>query len=141
MSNLKISQEVPLIASLPPLSQGVATRSTGWVAAKDFFNFMAVIKSGVMGAGGTLDAKIEQATSDAGAGAKDVVGKAIVQIAANNRNAVINFCHNDIDMTNGFTHVRVTLTVAVAASLTSADLFGGDARYEKSTNTIADQTV
>lgn len=141
MSNIKTSTAIPLIAALPPLSQGVATRSTGWVAAKDYFNYMAVIESGVMGASGTLDAKIEQAQDSGGTGVKDITGKVITQITANNKNAVINFCQNDIDMTNGFTHVRVTLTVAVAASLTSAQLFGDDARFEKATNTIADQTV
>lgn len=140
MSNLKMAQEVPLIAALAPVSQAAGARSTVWLPAKDYFNFMALINIGVLGGGGTVDAKIEQATSDTGAGAKDL-GKAIVQVNANNKTAQISFTQNDFDMGNSFAFYRLTMTVGTAASLTSGAIFGGDARFEKSTNSAADQNI
>ena len=45
-----------------------------------FAEIMALIQTGVLGAAATLDAKLQQATDAAGTGAKDITGKAIVQI-------------------------------------------------------------
>lgn len=141
MSNLKMAQEMPLIAALAPVSQAAGARSTAWLPAKDYFNFMAAISVGVLGAGATVDVKVEQATSDAGVGAKDVAGKALVQVNASAKTAQINFTHNDFDMGNSYAWYRLTITVGTAASLTSLMVFGGDARYEKSANSVADQNI
>lgn len=140
-SNVPISTQVPLLAALPPLSQGATTRSTGWIPVSTAFQFMAAISVGVLGSSATVNAKLEQATSAAGAGAKDVPGKAITEIDENNKTAVIVASHNDIDMTNGFTHIRLSVTVGTAASLTAAALYGAFARYENEGNNEADEVV
>jgi hypothetical protein len=125
--NANPSEIVALLGAIDPVSQGVGSVSTGWVPASYFGRFFAVIQTGVLGAGATLDAKLQQATSAAGAGAKDVTGKAITQIvkaSGDNKQAMINLRPDELDMNGGFTHIRLTLTVGAAASLVGAQLLG-----------------
>ena len=80
----------------------------------------ALISVGTMAATSTLDAKIEQATDSSGTGAKDITGKAITQLTAagtdSDKQAVINVFDSELDIVNEFDHVRLSMTVAVAAS-------------------------
>jgi hypothetical protein len=86
-----------------------------------------------MANGSTVDAKLQQATDAAGTGAKDITGKAITQLAqaANgaSRQALINLRPDEVDTNNGFTYVRVVITVATAAAHTAAQLLGLDPRF------------
>lgn len=131
--NLPGSNEVGMLAALAPVSQAAGTVSTPWIAMKDYATMMAVISVGVLGSSATVDAKIEQAQNSGGTGAKDITGKAITQLTKagsdDGKQAIINFRQADLDAQNDFTHVRLSLTVATAASLTSAALFGLDQRY------------
>lgn len=132
-TNSKISEGLALLGSIDPVSQGAGTVTTGWVSAANFLSFLAVISSGVLGASATLDAKIQQATDSGGTGAKDITGKALTQIvkaSGDNKQAMIDFCVQDLDTNNGFSYVRISVTVGTAASLVSAYLFGGNARFE-----------
>lgn len=129
--NIPPSDRVAVLTALDPISQSAAARSTGWVSMANWRTAMAVIQAGALGTSATLDAKIEQATSSGGAGAKDITGKAITQLTKagsdDNKQAIINLRQDDLDMNGGFTHVRLTLTVGTAASLTSGLLLGFDA--------------
>jgi hypothetical protein len=139
--NQKGSEVVALSARISPVSQGVGAVSSGWVPAKDFHRFMAMVIAGVLGAAATLDAKIEQATSSGGAGVKDVPNRAITQLtkagADDNKEAVINVDHDDLDTDGGFNHIRLTLTVGVAASLVAGTLQGVGARFGPASDTDA----
>ena len=54
----------------------------------------------------------------------------------------INLRDDELDVTNGFSYVRLSLTVGTAASLISAMLLGFNARYQPATQaTSVDQTV
>ncbi|MFA5170418.1 MAG: hypothetical protein WC426_02550 [Sulfuriferula sp.] len=126
-TNQKMSEGIPLLASINPVSQGVGSISSGWISAANLHQIMAIISTGVLGASATVDAKVQQATSNAGAGAKDVTGKAITQIVkatGDNKQALINLRADDLDSANGFTFVAITLTVGVAASQVAAYLLG-----------------
>lgn len=130
--NLKGSDEVTLLAEIDPVSQGVATVTTGWILASAFNRLMALISTGVMGAAATLDAKFQQATDGAGTGAKDVTGSAITQIVkatGDNKFSFINLDPQKLDVANGFDYVRLSLTVGTAASLIAAYLLGLNPRY------------
>lgn len=131
--NLKPTDRAAVVGVLNPLSQSAGARSTGWVSLVDFASVMAILQVGVLGSSATVDAKIEQATSAAGAGAKDVTDKEITQLTQAgtdaDKQAIINVAQRDLDIANGFTHVRLTVTVATAACLTSAVLLGMDPRY------------
>ncbi len=125
---LKPSQRAAVVGSIDPQS-AAAVKTTGWIDASQYANFLAVIGVGAITAGGLVDANILQATSNAGAGAKAVPGKAIVQIAAGSVQALINFKQDDLDVNNGFSFVQVSVTPSVAASLIDAKVFGFDPRY------------
>lgn len=121
-----------IVGTIDPSAQAVGTLTSGWIDASKFQRFMAVVQTGVLGAAATLDAKLEQATDGAGTGAKDVTGKAITQIVkatGDNKQAVINLNPSeDLDFDNNFDFFRLSMTVAAAASQTSAALVGVHAR-------------
>ena len=132
-SNQKMSESLAVLATIDPISQGAGTVTTGWVNAGNLQNLLAVIQTGIMGASATVDAKLQQATDSGGTGVKDVTGKAIVQIlkaAGDNKQALLNAHTQDLDVSNGFNYVRLSITVGTAASLISAALLGGNTRYE-----------
>ena len=130
--NAKGSELFSVLATIDPASQAVGTVTTGWISAGNHHTLLALVQSGVLGTGATLDAKLQQATDASGTGAKDVTGKAITQIVkatGDNKQALINLRPDDLDVTNGYAYVRLSLTVAVAASLPAAQLLGFNPRF------------
>lgn len=130
--NTKFAERVAVLATLNPVSQSAATVTTGWVSMANFHQVAAIIQTGVLGASATVDAKLQQATSSGGAGAKDITGKAITQIvkaSGDNVQAIIEARDTELDAANGFVYVRLSLTVGTAASLVSAVLLGAIPEY------------
>ena len=130
--NAKGSELFSVLATIDPASQAVGTVTTGWISAGNHHTLLAFVQSGVLGTGATLDAKLQQATDASGTGAKDVTGKAITQIVkatGDNKQALINLRPDDLDVTNGYAYVRLSLTVAVAASPTAAQVLGFNPRF------------
>ncbi|NMC84295.1 MAG: hypothetical protein GYA58_03315 [Anaerolineaceae bacterium] len=131
--NLKPSDQVALLALMNPISQAAATVTSGWVSLSKCDSILAILQTGVLGTGATIDAKLRQATSAAGASAKDISGKAITQLVkADNDNAqvMINCRSDELDVNGGFTHVQLSITVGVQASLISAVILGLNGRYQ-----------
>ena len=130
--NLKFSEGHAILATLDPVSQGAATVTTGWVSLANFHNLVALIQTGVLGASATLDAKLQQATSSGGAGAKDITGKAITQVvkaSGDSKQVSIECRDTDLDVNGGFAFVRLSVTVGTAASLINAMLIGFNPIY------------
>lgn len=129
--NLRPSDRAPLVGVINPQSLAPGAVSTGWVSMATLGSILATLYVGAIAATGTLDAKLEQATDAAGTGAKDITGKAITQLtdADDNKQVQINCRCEELDVANAFTHVRLTVTAAVAASLVAAGVYGFDARY------------
>lgn len=131
-TNVKLNERVAVLATLDPASVAAGTVVTAWVPAANFHSIAAMIQTGVMGASATLDAKLRQATSAAGAGAKDVTGKAIAQIlsaAGSNVQASIEIRADDLDVNNGYAFVALSVTVGVAASIVGAQVLGANPRF------------
>jgi hypothetical protein len=131
-NNLAPSDSVTLLDRIAPLSQGVGTVTTGWIKASDFHWFLAKVQVGVMGASGTVDAKLQQATDGAGTGAKDVTGSSITQLVKatdDGKFSLINLDPNKLDVNGGFDHIRLSIGVGTAASLLSAEVYGLQPRY------------
>jgi hypothetical protein len=129
MLNAKITERAAVLAVLNPVSQGAGTVNTSWVPIVSWDAILAVLQSGALGTSATLDAKLQQAKDSSGTGAKDITGKAITQwlqatADKSNKQASIGVRVADLDVANDFTHVRLSVTVAVAASLVSACLIG-----------------
>ncbi|PHP68188.1 hypothetical protein CSC94_05925 [Zhengella mangrovi] len=132
-ANLIPSDRAAIVGAIDPDVTAAGTVTTGWIAAKDFLTFMAIIMAGTLGTSATLDAKIEQATDSSGTGAKDVSGKAITQLTQagtdSDKQAIINLRADELDVANDFTHFRLSLTVATASSDAGAIVLGLDPAY------------
>lgn len=131
--NMLASDNFGILAVKDPISQSASTATTGWISAADYANFVAIVQAGALGASATVDAKLQQATDGSGTGVKDVTGKSITQLTKassdDNKQAMINLKPEELDVANGFTHFRLSITVATAACLTAALVLGFNRRY------------
>lgn len=128
----KPSQRASAVDVISPQSATTA-KSTGWIDATKFLNYLSTVSVGALGASATVDAKLEQATDNAGAGAKDVAGKAVTQLTKagndDNKQVMIDLKQEDLDFGNGFKFFRLTVTPAAAACLIGGVVQGFDPRY------------
>jgi hypothetical protein len=148
VSNVNIlpSDRVRLAAVIDPDAYAASTVTSGWVSMASFEAIMAVVYAGDLGASATVDAKLEQASDGSGTGAKDITGKAITQLTKvgtdDNKQAIINCYADELDVNNGFTHVRLSITIATASCDAGGAIYGFDARYQPATDaTTVDEIV
>lgn len=132
--NVGPSNSLPVAGVIDPDAYAAGPYSTGWISMVTYRALLAIIQVGTITADGTVDAKLEQATDATGTGAKDIPGKSITQLTEagtdSDKQAVIEVWDDELDINNGFTHVRLTVTVAVAPSDMSAIVLGLGARYQ-----------
>ena len=130
--NSKLSENLALLGAINPSSQAVGTATSGWISLANAKRILAVVQVGTFGAAATVDAKLQHAKDLAGTGAKDVAGKAIVELAAaggNNVEALIDMSADELDVNNGYIAVQLSITVGAAATETSGLVLGGATRY------------
>jgi hypothetical protein len=130
--NAKGSELLSVLATIDPAAQAVGTVTTGWVSVANHHGFLSLVQTGVLGTSATVDAKLQQAVDSSGASAKDITGKAIAQVVkatGDNKQVLINVKPEELDTVNGFGFVRLSLTVGVAASQTSAQMLGLNPRF------------
>lgn len=130
--NVKLAEQLAILATLDPASTAASTVVSGWVSMANFDSIMAILDVGVFGASATVDAKLRQAQDSSGTGAKDITGKAIVQMLAaggNNKQVTLECRDTDLDATNTFSYVALSVTIGTAATLISAVLLGGNPNY------------
>lgn len=144
--NQKVSEQFAVIARIDPDAQAAGTATSAYVSMGNYKRVMAMVCAGDLGASATLDAKVQQAQDSVGTGLKDITGKLITQLTQagtdSDKVALINVDADDLDRANGFTHVRLSMTVAVATSETAMYLFGADSRYLPVTQgTFVDEVV
>ena len=136
--NIKPSDEAVLVGVIDPDLNTAATYTTGWINMGLFEAIQAIILAGALGTSATLDAKLQQATDASGTGVKDITGKAITQLTEagtdSDKQAIINCRSDELDVNNGFSHVRLSMTVAVASSDSAAVVLGHHARYQPATD-------
>ena len=132
MDNLLGSEKVALLGVVSPASLAAQAHVSSWIPVSGYENILVIVQTGVLGAAATVDVKLRQATTAAGAGAKDITGKAITQLTKDdhdNAQVMLNVRQEQFDVSNGYDHVGVTITVAEAASLGSAVILGLGPRY------------
>ena len=131
--NSKATELLSVLATIDPSNQASGTATTGWISVANYHGFLAEVQTGALGTSATLDAKLQQALDSSGTGAKDITGKSITQLtqaaSGSNRQVLINVKPEELDTVNGFGFVRLSVTVGVAASMTSAQLIGVNPRY------------
>ncbi|MDA8095581.1 MAG: hypothetical protein M0T84_17070 [Betaproteobacteria bacterium] len=134
MENVKLSESLGVLATINPSSQAAGAAASGWISMANAERLLALIMVGTFGAAATVDASIQQAQDATGTGAKAIgSGKAITTLQAaggNNVQATIDLRAEELDSTNGFDYVQLTVTVGTAATETAAVLIAGETRYE-----------
>lgn len=132
--NILPSNEAVLVGIIDPDAYTAETYVTAWVPMSLFEAVQAIVMVGTMASTSTVDAKLRQATSAAGAGAKDIAGKVITQLTQagtdSDKQAIINCRSDELDVAGGFTHVQLSVTVAAAASDMGGLILGHHARYQ-----------
>lgn len=130
---LRPSDAVAVLASIDPDAYAASTVVTGWISAKMFDSFMAIVQVGDLGSSATIDAKLRQATDGSGSGAKDIAGKAITQLTQagtdSNKQAIINLRSEELDVAGGFKFFELSMTVATATSDAGAIVLGLTPRF------------
>lgn len=119
--NCKLSECLGVVATIDPQTVANVAKYSDYVKLDTAHRYIAIALLGDMAAE-TIDFAIVQAQDDQGTGEKPL--KAATQLAvhaANNDNAqlVINVRPEELDLANGFTHIR--------ASLVTGDAVGGPA--------------
>ena len=131
-NNLNLSSRVAVLGGIGPRAAAAGAVTTPWLDMQSQFTVMAIISVGAIGAGGTVDAQIEQATDANGAGAKPIPGSQITQLVAaggNDRQALIDLRDADFDRNAGFRFFRLSVTVGGgAATQLGATVIGADFR-------------
>lgn len=130
--NILPSDRARVVAVVDPDVTVASTVTTGWISMSTFGAIMAIIMAGTLGTSATVDAKIQEAQDSSGTGAQDLSGKAITTLTEagtdSDKQAIINVRSEELSDT--FTHVRLSITVAVATSDLGAIVLGFDARFE-----------
>lgn len=130
---VKSANYVATMERIDPDAYAASTVTSGWIDAGLFARVLAIIMAGDLGTSATLDAKLEQATSSGGAGAKDVTGSAITQLTQagtdSNKCVHIDLDPAALDTANSFRYVRVSMTIGTATSDAGALLLGIGPRY------------
>ena len=132
--NIKLSDRVRVLATIDPDAYAASTVVSDYVAMADIGSLIAIVMAGTLGSSATLDAKLVQATDSSGTSVKDITSKAITQLTEagtdSDKQAVINCRPDELDTANDFTHVALSMTVAVATSDAGAIVLGAEARFE-----------
>jgi hypothetical protein len=124
--NLAPSQFSAVVGVIDPDAYAAGTYTTGWIDAKKFTSYQAIVMAGTLGSSATVDAKLEKATNGSGSGAVDVTGKAIVQLTQagtdSDKQAIIELRPAQLGST--FTHFRLSMTIGTATSDAGAIVLG-----------------
>lgn len=118
------SEMVAVLATVDPDNYAASTQTSDWVDAGDFAQLLAIVAAGAVGAGGSVDAKLRQATSSVGAGAKDITGKAITTLSTSDAQAVINLMPAELDLDGKFRFVQLSVTISAGSPAVNTDLMG-----------------
>lgn len=140
---LRPSDRAAIVGVVSPAAAGGGAHESNWVPMSRFERLLAIVMTGDLD-GASVNARLEQATDDEGTGAKEIEGTAITEIGDDGRQAVINLVGEDVDANEGFTHVRLTITLSGTGGDPAAIaglVLGFDARYQPGSDEDLDSVV
>lgn len=128
-----------MIYAVPPESLSASSVTSTWIPVSNLPRICALIAVG--NTAGTLDAKFQEATSAAGAGATDITGAAITQLTATDDDSyvVLDMETVKVNQASGFTHVGLVITAGGVADV-AAFIFG-ESRHQPVTSTAEEVVV
>ena len=141
----QLQDSFAVVAQIDPDAYTAATYTSDYVDMGKFSHIAAIIQVGEMAASSTVDCKLREATSAAGAGVKDITGKSITQLTQagsdSDKQAVINLTADEVDKDNSFRYVQASMTVAAAASDASVTIIAWGARHDPATGSDLSSVV
>lgn len=131
-ASLAPTQRIAVLGAIDPQSvaSGAAVASP-WVPMAGVNRLLVTLMLGAIGGGGTVDAKLQQASRADGTGTKDIAGRALTQIPAAsgaNRQAHIQLEAEDLDVNGGFAFARLHVAAGTASAQVAALVQGLDFR-------------
>lgn len=109
-------------------SFAIGTHTSAYVSLANYHRAAIYINVGEIAAGGGLDARVLQATTTAGAGAKVITGKSITRLTQAGGDGDDIICieirTEELDVTNAFDCIALELTVISAAAEIAYTIFG-----------------
>lgn len=138
---MKALHETHRIAVLPAQSVNGATVNGEWVYAGNAVRLFALLSAGALAA--SVNAKLQQATDNAGTGAKDVTNAAIAALTAadGNKHVSIDLDPDKLDTAGGFGWVRLSVTAGAGACLVAGMVLAESRHQPAAQPTAYVQTV
>lgn len=129
--NKNFTEDVAALASVAPTSQAASTVVLGPVNSYLWRRLVAVLHLGALGSSATVDSVVKTSATSGGSYAALNPNVAITTVSAGAENVVfVEVKAETIQATGTGPWVEFTITVATAASITSAILYGVVPRYE-----------
>ena len=129
-TNVKPSDQAVLAATIDPDVLTAANHDSDYVDMSNFDAALAIVSMGTLGSSATVDADILEATSSGGAGAQ--VLKSITQLTQagsdDDKQVAINVWSHELS--EGFTHIALRITVGTASCDGAGFILGFGARYQ-----------
>lgn len=127
-----VSERLAIVGVVNPASYGAGEQLSAAISLSGLRRLMAVVQTGVMGASATIDVSLKGSTTSGGTYTA-ITGAALVQIVkatGDNIQAELEVSPQRIeDLALGYTFVKLSVTVGVAASIVGAQVFADRTRY------------
>ena len=125
-----LSERLALCGTIDPDSYGAGSYPSDAVSMQRFERAVFILAVGTLGAGGTVDLKLQQSDT-AGGTFTDLAGKAIDQLQQasgdDDKQAVVEVRADELSVGNSY--VRGMVTVGTASCYVALISLGGDARF------------
>jgi len=109
-----------------------AQQDTGWMSVQDYHRVFIILHVGTMGALGTIDLDVEQATDTTGTGMKNVTGFSITQLTQAGGDSdgvvILDLQMEQLDVSNNYDAINVEVTPLVAFSDFGVTVWGCSSR-------------
>lgn len=134
----QLTEQLAVVATIDPDAYTADAYTSDWIDMSQRRRALFVVMAGTLGTAATLDAKVQEATSAAGAGAQDLSGKAITQMVKatdDDKQAIIEVVAEE--MSAGFRYLALVMTVGEATSDAGAIALANVSRYKPDTDDLA----
>jgi hypothetical protein len=120
----KLSENLKVDVAMVAATLNNSANTPLWVSMKEYDSAMLIIQSATLAAGAALTCQLRQATSAAGAGAKNITGyTAAFTDAEDNTAKTIDVRGENMDNNNGFTYLGILITETATQNAAVAATF------------------
>ncbi len=134
----QLTEQLAVVATIDPDAVTAGAHNSDYVDMAERRRAIFIVMTGTLGTDATVDAKVQEAQDSSGTGVADLSDKAITQIVkatGDDKQAIIEVTAEE--MSAGFTHLRLVLTVGTATSDAGAIALANVSRYKPDTSDLA----